>query len=203
MKVTQSCLTPWTIQSPGQNTGVGSLSLLQEIFPTQGSNPGLPHCRQILYQLSHKGNPRILEWVTNPSPGYLPDPEIKLGSPALQVDSSLSELLGKPLLRLCKMLNQTIFFNQLSESSISLKLVKSKKSSLKLKLCLNRLCHFPQYPQMSPLKARTESNPYQSVSGPRWSASGQLVIPTYPILHMLMCSTCSWEYEHVRISSYA
>ena len=41
--------------SPGQNTGVGSLSLLQGIFPTQGSNPGLPHCRQILYQLSHKG----------------------------------------------------------------------------------------------------------------------------------------------------
>ena len=38
-------------------------SLLQEIFPTQGLNPGLPHCRWILYQLSHKGSPRILEWV--------------------------------------------------------------------------------------------------------------------------------------------
>ena len=49
--------------SPGQNTEVGSLSLLQGICPTQGSNPGLPQCRQILYQLSHKGNPRILEWV--------------------------------------------------------------------------------------------------------------------------------------------
>ena len=44
--------SPWN--SPGQNTGVGSLSLLQGIFPTQGSNPGLPQCRQILYQLSHK-----------------------------------------------------------------------------------------------------------------------------------------------------
>ena len=43
--------------SPGQNTGVGSLSLLQGTFPTQGSNPGLWHCRQILYQLSHKGSP--------------------------------------------------------------------------------------------------------------------------------------------------
>ena len=48
-----------------------SLSLLQEIFPTQGisnpgSNPSLPHCRQILYQLSHKGSPRILEWVAYP-----------------------------------------------------------------------------------------------------------------------------------------
>ena len=49
--------------SPGQNTGVGSLSLLQGICPTQGLNPGLPQCRQILYQLSHKGSPRILEWV--------------------------------------------------------------------------------------------------------------------------------------------
>ena len=49
--------------SPGQNTGVDSLFLLQGIFPTQGLNPGLPHCRQILYQLSHKGSPRILEWL--------------------------------------------------------------------------------------------------------------------------------------------
>ena len=43
--------------SPGQKTGVGSLSLLQGIFPTQGSNPGLPHGRWILYQLSHQGSP--------------------------------------------------------------------------------------------------------------------------------------------------
>ena len=63
VKVDQSCLTlchPWTIQSwnsPGQNTGVGSLSLLQGIFPTWGSNPGLSHCRWILYQLSHQGCP--------------------------------------------------------------------------------------------------------------------------------------------------
>ena len=62
--------TPWTIyspwNSPGWNTGVGNHSLLQGIFPTQGSNPGLPHCRQILYQLSHQGSPRILEWVAYP-----------------------------------------------------------------------------------------------------------------------------------------
>ena len=43
----------WPWNSPGQNTRVGSFSLLQGIFPTQGSNPGLPHCRQNLYQLSH------------------------------------------------------------------------------------------------------------------------------------------------------
>ena len=71
VQVAQSCQSlchsmdcPWN--SPGQNTGVGSLSLLQGIFPTQGSNPGLLYCRQILHQLSHKGSPRILEWVAYP-----------------------------------------------------------------------------------------------------------------------------------------
>ena len=59
--------------SPGKNTGVGCHALLQGIFPTQGSNPGLPYCIQILYHLSHQGSPRILEWVTYCSPGYLPD----------------------------------------------------------------------------------------------------------------------------------
>ena len=62
--------SPWN--SPDQNTGVGSLSLLQEIFPTQGSNPGLPHCSQILYHLSHKGKPKntgvgtlsLLQWIS-------------------------------------------------------------------------------------------------------------------------------------------
>ena len=56
--------SPWN--SPGQNTGVGSRFFLQGIFPTQGSNPGLLHCRRILYQPSHKGSPRILEWVAYP-----------------------------------------------------------------------------------------------------------------------------------------
>ena len=51
--------SPWN--SPGQNTGVGSHSLLQGIFPTQGSNPGLLHCRQILYQLSYQGSPYAYE----------------------------------------------------------------------------------------------------------------------------------------------
>ena len=45
--------SPWN--SPGQNTGVGGLSLLQGIFPAQGSNPGLSHWRLILYQLIHQG----------------------------------------------------------------------------------------------------------------------------------------------------
>ena len=53
--------SPWN--SPGQNTGVSNLSLLQGVFPTQGSNPGLLHYGWILYHLSHQGSPRILEWV--------------------------------------------------------------------------------------------------------------------------------------------
>ena len=48
---------------PGQNTGKGWHALLQGIFPTQGSNSGLPHCRQILYSLSHQESLRILEQV--------------------------------------------------------------------------------------------------------------------------------------------
>ena len=56
--------SPWN--SPGQNTGVGSLFLLQGIFPTQEFNQGLLHCRWIPYQLSHKGSPRITEWVAYP-----------------------------------------------------------------------------------------------------------------------------------------
>ena len=54
-------LSNWTELSPGQNTGEGSLSLLRGIFPTQGSNPGLPHCGRILYQLSHKASPWSFE----------------------------------------------------------------------------------------------------------------------------------------------
>ena len=56
--------SPWN--SPGQNTGVGSLSLLQGIFPTQESNPGLPHCGWIFHQPSHQGSSRIPEWVVYP-----------------------------------------------------------------------------------------------------------------------------------------
>ena len=53
-------------QEKPKNTEVGSLSLLQGIFSTQGSNPGLSNCRWTLYQLSQKGSPRIMEWVAYP-----------------------------------------------------------------------------------------------------------------------------------------
>ena len=56
--------SPWN--SPGQNIRVGSLSIPQGIFPTQGLNPGLPPYKQILFQLSHKGNSRILKWIDYP-----------------------------------------------------------------------------------------------------------------------------------------
>ena len=82
--------------SPGRNTGVGSLSLPQGIFPTQGSNPGLPHCRRILYQLSHKEGPRILEWIAYPfSSGSSRPRNWTGGPPALQADSLPTELWGK------------------------------------------------------------------------------------------------------------
>ena len=52
--------------SPGKNTGEGCCALLQGVFLTQGSNPGLPHWRWFLYYLSHQGSPRILECVAYP-----------------------------------------------------------------------------------------------------------------------------------------
>ena len=52
--------------SQGTTESIWSISSREMIFPTQGSNPGLLHCRRILYQLSHKGSPRILEWVAYP-----------------------------------------------------------------------------------------------------------------------------------------
>ena len=76
--VVQSCLTLFNPMdcglpgsfvhgdSPGKNTGVGCHALLQGIFPTQGSNAGLPHCGKILYCLSHQESPWILEWVAYP-----------------------------------------------------------------------------------------------------------------------------------------
>ena len=67
VKVSQSCPTLRNSMDcfPGQNTGVASLSPLQGIFPTQGSNPGLLHCRQILYQLSHQGSPTLFKEIGN------------------------------------------------------------------------------------------------------------------------------------------
>ena len=86
--------SPWN--SPGHNTGVGNLSLLQGVFPTQRSNLGLLHCRRILNQLSHKGSQEYWRVWAIPSAEDLPNPGVELGSPALQVDSLPTELSEKP-----------------------------------------------------------------------------------------------------------
>ena len=92
----QGLYSPWN--SPGQNTGVDSLSLLQGFFTTQGSNLGLLHCRQVLYQQSHQGSPRTrvcsLSFSSRSS-----WPRNHPGSPALQVDSLPTEQSGKPTVR--------------------------------------------------------------------------------------------------------
>ena len=94
---TVACQAPLsTGGSPGKSTGVDCHALLQGIFPTQGSNPGLPHCRYILYHLRHQGSPRGVGGLYL-FPGDLPNPGIKLGSPALQVDSLPAELRGNPV----------------------------------------------------------------------------------------------------------
>ena len=101
--------------SLGKNTGVGCHAVLQRIFPTLGSNPGFPHCRKILYQLSHQGSPRILEWTAYPFSRGSSWPRNRTRSPVLQVDSLSAELPGKP----CEMIphcNFVLHFLIVSES---------------------------------------------------------------------------------------
>ena len=99
VKVAQFCPTLCSVQlyspwnSPGQNTRVGSLSLLQGIFPTQGLNLGLLHCRQFLYHRSYKGSPKILEWVAYPFCSGSSWHRNQTGSPELQADSLPTDLL--------------------------------------------------------------------------------------------------------------
>ena len=97
--------------SPGKNTGVGCHAFLQGVFLTQGSNPGLSHCSQILYHLSHQRSPGILEWVSYPFSRDLPNPGIELGTPAFQLDSLPAELPGKPntYITICKVDRQWEF----------------------------------------------------------------------------------------------
>ena len=84
-------------QGKPKNTGVGTLPLLQPIFPTQESNQGLLHCRWILYQLATREAQEYWSGYLIPSPVDLPDPGIKSVSPALQEDSLPVELPGKLL----------------------------------------------------------------------------------------------------------
>ena len=89
-------VTPWTVESmnsPGQDTGVGSPSLLQGIFPTQGLNPGLPHYRQIFFTCwATREAQEYWSGQSIPSPGDFPDPGIE----PEQANSLPAELRGKP-----------------------------------------------------------------------------------------------------------
>ena len=82
--------------SPGKNTGVDCHALLQGIFPTQGLNPGLPHCRQNLHHLSYQGSPDISLRASKCYPGALSDRggkqtfQIYLPVPHLSTCNSLS-----------------------------------------------------------------------------------------------------------------
>ena len=83
VKVTLLCLT---LCNPMDIHGILQARIMQwiafpfsRIFPTQGSNTGLPRCRQILYQLSHKGSPRILEWLAYPFSSRSSRPRIWTG----------------------------------------------------------------------------------------------------------------------------
>ena len=110
VKVTQLCLTlrnpmdwlfsPWN--SPGQNTGVGSLFLLQGIFPTQGSNPGLLHYRWILWQLVHKESPRILEWVAYPFSNGSFRPRNWIGASCIAGRFFTKKDTPKPAIKICR-----------------------------------------------------------------------------------------------------
>ena len=82
--------------SPGQNTGVGCHVLLQGIVPTQRSNPGLLHCRWILYHLSHQASTRILEWVDYPFSRGTSWPRNRTGVSCIAGRSLPSCAPGKP-----------------------------------------------------------------------------------------------------------
>ena len=106
--VTQSCLTLCSslhCSSPGssvhgdslgRNTGMRCHVLLQGILPTQEWNPGLLHCRWILYCLNHQGSPRILELVAYPFCRGSSHPGDRTVVSCIAGDSLPSELLGKP-----------------------------------------------------------------------------------------------------------
>ena len=110
MKVAQSCLTlnsPWN--SPGQNTEVGSCSFLRGIFPTQGLNLGLLHCRRILYQLSHQGSPHRLDEHIQTEPPCHPT-SLSIHFPSI----TLSQLYHR--VAICPQASRFPFLNLVSSS---------------------------------------------------------------------------------------
>ena len=102
--------------SPGKNNGVGCQALLQEIFPTQGSNPCLPHCRQILYHLSQRGSPSffLLHWeYSSESPSAIQGPSHACAPGILGFDWAPSDIR-----LLTFVILSTIFFSGYSQRCI-------------------------------------------------------------------------------------
>ena len=133
--------------SLGQNTGVGSLSVLQGILPTQGSNSGLLHCEWILYQLSHKGSPGILEWVASPFCSGSSWPRNRTGSPAWF--SFYNSLLITGYLRILK-IRSTHTFNLywiLSRSFLKSWVFHLKNTNIKKKK--KKMAKLPSCPTVS------------------------------------------------------
>ena len=102
-----------TWNSPGKITGVGSLSFLQGIFPTQGSNPGLPHCSQILCQLSHKEFTSEIIWsrvfIWGKSSDYSSESLVIIGSDFLYLHDSVLVICVFLIIYLC-LLDYPIFW---------------------------------------------------------------------------------------------
>ena len=117
-------LRPW--DSPGKNTGMGCHAFLQAIFPTQGLNSSLLHCRQILFTIWATGEAQEY-WSGQPIlyPGGHPNPGIKPRFPALQADSLSAEPPGKPSSNDTGGLSLfVVFFSPLSDISIGFRMVK-------------------------------------------------------------------------------
>ena len=114
--VVSDSLRPWDF--PGKNTGVGYHFLLQGIFPTQGSNPGLLHCRQTLYRLSHMGSP--IDW----------EALIQSVSQSVQLLSHV-RLFATPWIAAC----QASLSITISRGSLKLMSIKSVMPSSYLILC--------------------------------------------------------------------
>ena len=124
--------SPWN--SPGQNTGVGSFSILQGIFPTEGSNPGLLHCRQILYQLNHKGSP-----LKNKTKNKTKQ-KTELAS-TVYVQSSLRNLPSRLTLQNAIFDPPCMFFPPVTVDSI----LKDRDVTLSTKVCLVKAMAFPVF----------------------------------------------------------
>ena len=86
--------------SPGKHTGMGCHTLLQGTFPTQGLNPGLPHCRQIVYYLSHQGSPSLphfIQMIKDRNCAFSTPPVLPL-SPSLTETALLNDIKVPQLL---------------------------------------------------------------------------------------------------------